>query len=472
MTSTPVKEVNQLMNYVSGKPKGNLQDSIAGSFTDAFSKASGQQGMLLQKDGGVQGSTKVQVQNTDKKELPKANTVKVSNKDTKTQEAPADKNVQEEMQKAGEELVGKVAEELGVTEEEVVAAMEVLGLTMVDLLNGDNMTQLVLTIEGEDMISLMTDEGLYNSLQNLLAMVSEAGSQLTEEFGISPEELAAMIEQAKIPETETETDEQSVIAADDGSKQQIPEGKEDYTVTVEKNGETVKVSVETDGGNTTEREEVTALKPQTAEAKDETGSGKEDSSKKDSSPQRDNTQETTHGNLLLENLLNRNSIAKTEAVFENSMAQSTADTQNIMNQIMDYMRVQVRADMTQMELQLNPASLGTVNINITSKAGVITAQFLTQNEAVKAAIESQIVQLKNSFEEQGLKVEAVEVAVASHSFERNLNGEGNGRQQMQDGRKKGTRRVNLNGTALEEEQEEEIQETLMGAEGSTVSFTA
>ena len=30
------------------------------------------------------------------------------------------------------------------------------------------------------------------------------------------------------------------------------------------------------------------------------------------------------------------------------------------HQIMDYMKVQVKADMTQMELQLNPASLGTV----------------------------------------------------------------------------------------------------------------
>ena len=38
----------------------------------------------------------------------------------------------------------------------------------VDLLNADNMTQLVLTIEGADMLSLMTDEGLYHSLQNLL----------------------------------------------------------------------------------------------------------------------------------------------------------------------------------------------------------------------------------------------------------------------------------------------------------------
>ena len=135
------------------------------------------------------------------------------------------------------------------------------------------------------------------------------------------------------------------------------------------------------------------------------------------------------------------------------------------------MRIQVRSDMTQMELQLNPASLGTVNINITSKAGVITAQFLTQNETVKAAIESQIVQLKNSFEEQGIKVESVEVAVANHSFERNLNGEGSRQQQSQDGRRKGTRRVNLNGQTLDEEPEPENEQPVL-ADGSTVNFTA
>ncbi len=102
---------------------------------------------------------------------------------------------------------------------------------------------------------------------------------------------------------------------------------------------------------------------------------------------------------------------------------------------------------------------------------MITAQFLTQNETVKAAIESQIVQLKNSFEEQGIKVESVEVAVANHSFERNLNGEGSRQQQSQDGRRKGTRRVNLNGQTLDEEPEPENEQPVL-ADGSTVNFTA
>ena len=37
-----------------------------------------------------------------------------------------------------------------------------------------------------------------------------------------------------------------------------------------------------------------------------------------------------------------------------------------------------------------------------------------------------MVNLRQNFEAQGIKVEAVEVTVASHAFEHNLNGDGNG----------------------------------------------
>ena len=63
-----------------------------------------------------------------------------------------------------------------------------------------------------------------------------------------------------------------------------------------------------------------------------------------------------------------------------------------------------------------PASLGSVNVQIAAKDGVITAQFTAQNETVKAAIESQLVQLRTQFEEQGIKVDAVEVTVANYRW--------------------------------------------------------
>lgn len=474
--NTQVKGINPLMNFVSVKSKGNLQDDLAGNFSDVFNKASGQKDMELSKDSPVKGSTKVQVQKQDTKGLDDGNVSKTDSKEVKGQDMPADSNIKEEVQKAGEELVGKVAEELGVSEEEVIAAMEILGLTMADLLIADNMTQLVLTVEGEDMLSLMTDEGLYESLQNLLGVVSETVNQLGEQLGITMEDLAAIIEQEMVPETETAPEDRKDALTDMNheEKPEIPEGQEDYTVVIERNGETVKVSVEVDGNRETESTEVTALKPQTVEEETAADSKKEEGAKQEGSSQKQDMQETVRGDVLIENLLNRSHTASAEAAaVENTLVQSTVDTQDIMNQIMDYMKVQVKADMTQMELQLNPASLGTVNINITSKAGVITAQFLTQNETVKAAIESQIVQLKNSFEEQGLKVEAVEVTVASHSFERNLNGDGNGQHQAQDGKRKGARRVNLNALTLDEGQEtDETEPDTAGIDGSTVSFTA
>ena len=90
--------------YINTKSKGNLQDNLGGNFTDAFSKASGQQNVAFQSANAVQGSTKVQVQNTDKKGLDNDNGAKVNTKEVKSQDISADKKLQE----TGEELVEKV----------------------------------------------------------------------------------------------------------------------------------------------------------------------------------------------------------------------------------------------------------------------------------------------------------------------------------------------------------------------------
>ena len=70
-----------------------------------------------------------------------------------------------------------------------------------------------------------------------------------------------------------------------------------------------------------------------------------------------------------------------------------------MRQIMDYMKVSVKADSSELEMQLHPQSLGTLHIQMASRNGVVTANFIAQNETVKAALESQMVQLKENFAE-------------------------------------------------------------------------
>ena len=126
---------------------------------------------------------------------------------------------------------------------------------------------------------------------------------------------------------------------------------------------------------------------------------------------------------------------------------SDIDTQDIMNQIMDYMKVTLDADMDTLEMQLHPASLGTLQIQVTSKGGIMTANFITQNEAVKQALESQMMTLQDSLNEQGIKVEAVEVSVATNSFDENLD-QGREEQNRSGGhRGRGRRFRGINGVA-------------------------
>ena len=147
-----------------------------------------------------------------------------------------------------------------------------------------------------------------------------------------------------------------------------------------------------------------------------------------------------------------------------------------MNQIMDYMKIQLKPGMEQLEMQLHPASLGTVQVQISARGGEITAQFHVQNETVKAAIESQISTLQESFKEQGVKVQEIQVTVESHGFESNL-WQGQSREEntsSQNGKKQ-PRRINLNelnGVFAEEASEEEVLAAkMMEANGNTVDYT-
>ena len=152
-------------------------------------------------------------------------------------------------------------------------------------------------------------------------------------------------------------------------------------------------------------------------------------------------------------------------------------TQDIMDQIMDYMKIQLKPDMNQLEMQLHPASLGSVQIQITSRGGEVTAQFHVQNETVKAALESQIVELKESLKDQGVKVEAVQVMVESHGFESNLwQGQGGEQDAASQSGKRTPRRINLNelDELFEEEASEEeiLNARVMEMNGTTVDYTA
>ena len=107
------------------------------------------------------------------------------------------------------------------------------------------------------------------------------------------------------------------------------------------------------------------------------------------------------------------------------------------------------------------------------------AQLAAQNQTVKEALETQVAELRQSLSQQGIKVDAIEVTVASHEFEQNL--EENARQeeqmreQMQQSGKQTRRSLNL--SELDElsglmTEEEQLVAQIMRDNGNQVDLTA
>ena len=158
---------------------------------------------------------------------------------------------------------------------------------------------------------------------------------------------------------------------------------------------------------------------------------------------------------------------------------SQIDTMQIIEQIAKQVRVTVSAAATSMEMQLNPENLGKIYLNITEKEGAVRAQLAAQNQTVKEALDTHVAEQRQSLSQQGIKVDAIEVTVASHEFEQNL--EENARQeeqmreQMQQSGKQTRRSLNL--SELDElsglmTEEEQLVAQIMRDNGNQVDLTA
>jgi len=148
-----------------------------------------------------------------------------------------------------------------------------------------------------------------------------------------------------------------------------------------------------------------------------------------------------------------------------------------MDQILSNIRIRITPNVDSLEMQLHPQSLGTVHVQLTNHAGEITAMFHVQNEAVKTAVETQMIQLKEALNDQGVKVEAIEVSVDTRGFESSLwQGQENPGQEAYEQQRRTPRRINLASldASFEEEatEEEVLAAKMMEANGNTVDFTA
>lgn len=409
---------------------------------------------------------------TAKKEEDIANQTKGETVEGEEIEEVSEEN-QEAVKEAGEELVEEVAKEMDVTPEEVEKAMEMLGFNAAALLNPENMKQLLVALSGnEDPLSIVTNGELYAHLQNLLSAVEESLETLQTELNLSEEDLNALIADMTavddVAEGAAMADE--LLVNQNAAQEDVSlEGQKDYSVTVQKDGETVQVKVTVDdaSGEQSMKENVTAVSKESMHNDAQAGDGKAFSDNKGDG--------NAEGNFMMQ--MPNQQVEVNDILQQQPVMEHFASTEDIMNQIMEYMKINLKGDVQELEMQLHPASLGNVNVQIASKDGAITAQFTTQNEIVKAAIESQLVQLKEQFAEQGIKVDAVEVTVANYESKQNFSGNEKEAGEEQHNAKKGHRRINLNELNPEDlpedmDDSDKIAADMMVRSGNTVDYMA
>ena len=120
-----------------------------------------------------------------------------------------------------------------------------------------------------------------------------------------------------------------------------------------------------------------------------------------------------------------NAIKATEAnkavLPEKLIARGASETK-IINQIVNKLNVRTTDAQNEVHVKLDPPSLGTVRLNITTVGDSVRTVIVAENHAVKQTIENNFNQLRDAMSDQGLKVDSFSVTVGGESGNSNQNG--------------------------------------------------
>lgn len=315
-----------------------------------------------------------------------------------------------------QQILQQITEQLGVSPEEVLQAMDALGISTEDL--SQNMAALLSELTGTDQMAVLTDESLYTQVSDLANAVEQTIEELADTLGMDKEQLTTLLQDSvKEPEEPVIVVEQESAAPVTDMQQESIGDQEVQTATT--------TDIEAEQPRETKRDE----------------NGNMQQQMQDMQKPAENLQQTQGSAIAAEQTTERFDLQR---------------TQKIIDQIADYVKIHSGEKLTSMEIALNPASLGSVNLHVSSKGGVISAQLYAQDEAVRAALESQVAVLKESLEAQGMKVDAIEITEHSHQLEQNLDQNGDRQESTEAQKKPGRRLLNLDELPEEEAYEEEM----------------
>lgn len=122
---------------------------------------------------------------------------------------------------------------------------------------------------------------------------------------------------------------------------------------------------------------------------------------------------------------NTNEGTRTVRVEARTAAERPFNQTEVVKQVVEYIKTDIKGNVSEVKMLLKPESLGELTLKISMENGIVTAQFLAENQRVKEIIESNFNELKNALSQSGVDVGALSVSVSSdneneamHAYER------------------------------------------------------
>ncbi len=513
----PVSGSDAVQTAETSGAKTQKTQGLQGTFTNymrqnssSMMQTSKQQNVMPKADVKTQGTdSSVQQQYEQCQGKAAAQADKVSSADG-TQSADTD-TVAETVDEAVEEIKEILKENLGVDDEQIEAAMELLGLTQADLLNPQQLTALAAQLTGSENPGMML---FHENFQQVLADVNAVTQDLLKELGISMDELVTKLSEttaADVQPQETADFVQTLTAETQPQETVQPQQVQVQPETAENTAESAKTEVPKETAsvqvqNTAQTEEAQPgqdqvqeeVQPQqvkqvqqekTGQDQSQTGQGETAENSQDQTlMQKQTVTETSHMEFSA-NVQPQETAVHAPQAQQNTAAQAPLPQipmQEVIDQIVEYTKINLSQDTKSIEMQLNPENLGKVYLHVSEKQGTVTAQLTAQNENIKEALVQQAAILKENLNQQGIKVDAVEVSAGTHEFESNLEKDAQSqqeqaRQQEEQNTRRSRRNINLNdlngisgidGLSGLMSEEERLAAQIMRDNGNNVDFKA
>lgn len=416
MVSSAISGISQkgvsAVSSISGRQ--NSQDSFGTDFSKVMNASLQNRNSGKTDSFGVSGNTAkgTVVVKQDNNVAKQDKTTVVNNYDTTTVN---DDNLKEDVAQAVSDIKNKIKETMDVSDEDIENAMEQLGIGIVDLLDPQSVTDLVIALSGNsDSLEFLTDASAVANLEDIINTVDEVTQNLTETYNIDITSVKDIVK-------DFENDSDEAVASEQPVNKQITDYQDD------KQNEKA-VTEDT-------KESITDVIAEKTEVKSEAAFTDEKKNDSDTHLQDKN-------NDGIEKITSDMTQSIQKAFSEVVDETSAVNEVDIVRQVVEQIKVTTTQQLSSIEVMLNPENLGKVHVAVTAKQGIVTAQLTAQNEQVKAALENQMTALKEQFNNQGVKVEAVEITVQSHGFESEQNLEGNNSNQAQQ-EKKSHRKLDL-----------------------------